>query len=109
MKQLTLDWPLFLTAALLGAMTLTAKSQETNLAPATPSLSLDALVAEALEKNPELKFYETELAAARAGRKTAGLLVNPELSGSIGEKTVRGGGVNAEGIVWSVAVLQPFE
>src|SRR5204862_8307968 len=109
MNRLNIDGPLFLTAALVGAMTLAAKSQETNSTPATPSLSLGALVAEALEKNPELKFYEAELAAARAGRKTAGLLANPELSGSVGGKTVRGGGVSAEGIAWSVSVLQPFE
>ena len=109
MKRLNFDWPLVLTAALVSAMTLTAKSQETDLTPVTPSLSLDALVAEALEKNPELKFYEAELAAARAGRKTAGLLANPQVSGSVGQKTVRGGGVSAEGVAWSVSVVQPFE
>jgi len=109
MKRLNFGWPLFLTAALVGAMALTAESQETNSTPATPSLSLDALVAEALGKNPELKFYEAELAAARAGRKTAGLLANPEVSGGVGQKTVRGGGVSDEGIAWSVSVMQPFE
>lgn len=109
MKRLNVGWPLVLTAALVGAMALTAKSQETNSTPITPCLSLDKLVAEALEKNPELKFYEAELAAARAGRKTAGLLGNPEVSGSVGEKTVHGGGVSAEGVAWSVSVVQPFE
>ena len=109
MKRLNFVRPLVLTAALVGAMTLTAKSQETNLTPATPSLSLDALVSEALEKNPELKFYEAELAAAKAGRKTAGTFANPEVSGGVGQKTVRGGGVNAEGVAWSVSVVQPFE
>jgi cobalt-zinc-cadmium efflux system outer membrane protein len=109
MKRLNSGRSLFLNAALVGVMTLTAKSQETNSTPATPGLSLDALVAEALEKNPELKFYEAELAAARAGRKTSGLLANPEVSGSVGEKTVRTGGVSAEGVAWSVSVVQPFE
>ena len=109
MKRLNFGWPLILTAALVGAMTLTAKGQETNSTPATPSLSLDALVAEALEKNPELKFYEAELTAARAGRKTAGLLGNPEVGGGVGQKRVSGGGVSAEGVAWSVSVLQPFE
>jgi cobalt-zinc-cadmium efflux system outer membrane protein len=109
MKRLNLDWPLFLTAALVGAMTLTAKSQETNSTSATPSLSLDTLVSEALEKNPELRFYEAELAAAKAGRKTAGLFANPEVSGGVGQKRVSGGGVSAEGVAWSVSVLQPFE
>ena len=72
-------------------------------------ITLDSLVSEALEKNPELQFYEAELAAARAGRKTAGLPANPEVSGGVGQKTVRGGGVSAEGVAWSVSVVQPFE
>lgn len=72
-------------------------------------LTVDALVAEALEKNPELQFYRAEIAAARGGRKTAGQLPNPELSSSVGHKTVRGGGLSAEGIAWSASVVQPFE
>jgi len=109
MKRLNFGWPLFLTAALVGAMTPAAKSPETNLPTTAASVSLDALVCEALEKNPELKFYEAELVAARAGQKTAGLLANPEVNGNVGQKTVRGGGVSAEGVAWSVSVLQPFE
>lgn len=90
-----------------------ARGAETNEASAslsaTNSATLDALVAETLERNPELKFYEAEIAAARGGRKTAGSFANPELSGGVGNKTIRGGGVNAEGVAWSVSVLQPFE
>lgn len=90
-----------------------ARGAETNEAStvlsATNTATLDALVAETLERNPELKFYEAEIAAAKGGRKTAGLLANPELSGGVGNKTIRGGGVNAEGVAWSVSVLQPFE
>ena len=106
MKRLNFGRPLVLTAALVGAMTLTAKSQETNLTPATPSLSLDALVAEALKKNPELKFYDAELVAAKAGRKTAGVFPNPELNASFGHKTIQSGG---DGVAWSASVMQPFE
>ncbi len=93
-----------LTAPLLRA-------QETVPAnvPTNTSHTLDALVAEALERNPELKFYEAEITAAKAGRKTAGLFANPELSGAVGQKTVRGGGLGAEGVAWSVSVVQPFE
>jgi cobalt-zinc-cadmium efflux system outer membrane protein len=109
MKRLNFGWRLFLTAALFGAMTRAARSQETNSTPAPSGVSLNALVSETLDKNPELKFYEAELAAARAGRKTAGLLANPEVSGNVGQKTVRGGGVSAEGLAWSVSVVQPFE
>ncbi len=108
MKRLNFGLPL-LTAALVSAMPLTAKSQETNSSATTPSLSLDALVAGALEKNPELKFYETEIAAAKAGRKSAGVWANPEASGSVGQKRVSAPGLSDEGIAWSVSVVQPFE
>lgn len=76
---------------------------------ATQATTLEALVAETLANNPELQFYQAELAAARAGRKSAGRLANPELSGSIGQKTIRGGDLSAEGIVWSASLMQPFE
>lgn len=109
MKRLNFALPLVLTAVLIGTMTPAANGQETNAASASPSLSLDALVAEALEKNLELKFYEAEIAAAKAGRKTAGLLANPEVSGGVGQKRVSSGGLSDEGIAWSVAVVQPLE
>jgi cobalt-zinc-cadmium efflux system outer membrane protein len=72
-------------------------------------VTLDALVAEALANNPELKFYEAEFAAAKAGRTTAGLFADPVLSGNVGQKSVRGGGLSSEGVAWSVSVVQPFE
>lgn len=109
MKRWNYVLPLVLTAALIGAMTPTAISQETNRTPVAVSLSLDALVAEALEKNPELRFYEAEIVAAKGGRKTAGLLANPEVSGGVGQKRVSDGGLSAEGLAWSVSVVQPFE
>lgn len=108
-----LKWHRRLAASML-ALTLTVpftraqESTSTNSAPQTAH-TLDALVAEALEKNLEIKFYEAEITAAKAGRKTAGMLGNPELSGGVGQKTVRGGGPNAEGVAWSVSVVQPFE
>ncbi len=77
--------------------------------PAAAPTTIDALIVEALERSPELKFYQAEIAAAKAGRKSAGLLANPELSASVGQKTVRGGGFNAEGVAWSVSLMQPFE
>lgn len=96
--------------AMLGSA---VRGAETNDAPvvvtATNAVTLDALVSETLERNPELKFYEAEIAAAKGGRKAAGLFANPELSGGVGQKTVRGGGLSAEGVAWSVSVVQPFE
>jgi cobalt-zinc-cadmium efflux system outer membrane protein len=98
---------------LMAALGGQARGAETNeppaLAAATNAMTLDALVSEALAQNPELKFYEAELLAAKAGRKTAGQWANPEVSGSVGNKTVRGGGLSAEGVAWSASVVQPFE
>jgi outer membrane protein, heavy metal efflux system len=81
------------------------------MAMATNAVTLDALVSEALENNPELNFYRAEIIAAKAGRKTAGLLPNPELSGSVGHKTARdrSSSLSAEGVAWSASVMQPFE
>jgi len=87
-------------------------SGEQSAAPAPNRLStstLEALVAEALEKNPELRFYQAELAAARAGRKSAGQWGNPEVNAGVGQKRTTSGGLSDEGLAWSVSVLQPFE
>jgi outer membrane protein, heavy metal efflux system len=98
---------------LISVLGSAAQGAETNGSPtavmSTNAATLDGLVAETLERNPELKFYEAEITAAKGGRKTAGLLANPELSGGVGNKTIRGGGLNAEGVAWSVSVVQPFE
>ncbi len=75
------------------------------------SATLDALVAEALAQNPELKFYEAEIAAAKAGRKTAGAFANPALSTQTGYKGVhdKTGTLLGEGVAWSVSIAQSFE
>ena len=64
----------FAVAALAVILTVPgAWAQEsTTNAPPGASHTLDALVVEALEKNPELKFYDAEITAAKAGRKTGG-------------------------------------
>jgi len=80
-----------------------------DIPPGTNSVTLDALVAEALQKNPEANFYQAEIAAAKGERRTAGAYPNPEVSGEIGRKRVTGGGLAAEGTAWSVSVMQPFE
>lgn len=108
MKRWNCVLPL-LTAALLGATVLKTRGEQTNASTAPSDLSLEALVTEALEKNPELKFFEAEITAAKAGRKTAGIWANPEASGSIGQKRVSSPGLSDEGIAWTVSVMQPFE
>ena len=113
MKQNVLKFPLLAVACAIAAVAPVKAADAVSVAANPPALTnqvtLDELVSEALAKNPELKFYEAEIAAAKAGRKTAGLLANPELSGSVGQKSARGGGLSAEGVAWSVSVVQPFE
>jgi outer membrane protein, heavy metal efflux system len=88
-----------------NAGTATAVITETN-----NTTTVEALVGEALQSNPELKFYQAEILAAKAGRKTAGLLSNPEISGTVGhERSTDNSGLAAEGVAWSVQVMQPFE
>ena len=74
-----------------------------------PSATLDALAADVLEHNPELNFYRAEIAAAKGERRTAAMWANPEASSTVGQKQVRGGGLSAEGVAWSVSVQQTFE
>lgn len=75
------------------------------------SITVDAVVAEVLEKNPELKFYEAEIDAAKGARRTAGLWANPEAGGSIGQKKVwnEDGDLTGKGRAGDVSVTQTFE
>src|SRR5947207_1863443 len=109
MKRWHCSWSLVLAAMLGSALASSLKGQEINSTPGTNAVALAALVADALEQNPELRFYEAEISAATAGRKSTGLLANPQFSGSLGQKSVRSGGLSAEGVAWSVSVVQPFE
>lgn len=105
-------WCRPLVVAALTTSLLTAQAQLPASAPAatsTPSMTIEGLLAEVLDKNPERQFYEAEIAAAKAGRKTAGLMPNPELSAGAGHKRISGGGLSAEGVAWSASVMQPFE
>lgn len=90
------------------ALSSRAFAGEGDAAEAASSVTLEALVTQALADNPELKFYEAEIAAARGERRTAGAWANPELSGELGRKRVRGDAA-AEGTAWSVSASQTFE
>jgi cobalt-zinc-cadmium efflux system outer membrane protein len=96
--------------AALGSAAADAVTHEP-VAAATNGVALDALVAETLKENPELQFYRAELTAAKAGRKAAGLWANPALGGAVGQKNARdlNTGLSAEGVAWSVSLVQPFE
>ena len=53
---------------------------------AMPPASIEAFVGEVLSQNPELRYYDAELTAARAQLKTAAQLPPPEVNGSLGRK-----------------------
>jgi outer membrane protein, heavy metal efflux system len=74
-------------------------------------VSLDTLVAEALARNPEIRVYSAEIAAAKGERRTAGEWQNPEASTEAGTKIVRDyhGNTLGDGILWTLSATQTFE
>lgn len=52
---------------------------------AAEPVSLDALVAETVARNPELKFYEAEIAAAKGGAGDGGRVGEPGVERRAGE------------------------
>jgi len=104
-RHLGLFLVVVLTRSVVAAEKDSPPSPSTHAAPIT----LDALVAGVVEHNPELNFYRAEIAAAKGGRRTAATWANPEASGTLGQKSVRGGGLSLEGVAWSVSVQQPIE
>jgi cobalt-zinc-cadmium efflux system outer membrane protein len=95
---------------LIGIATIRTIRGERDIDSAS-TVTAEGLVAEALAKNPELKFYAAEIAAAKGTLKTAGTMRNPELNTTAGYKNARDnfGGPNGEGVAWSVSVNQTFE
>lgn len=75
------------------------------------ALSLDALVAEALARNPEANIYRAEIAAAKGERRTAAEWQNPEVTSDVGAKLVRDfdGNSIGNGPVWTLSASQTFE
>ena len=89
---------------------LLGSAKETPPTPDAAPVTLDALVAETLDKNPELNVYRAEINAARGARTTAGAFPNPQLQTQTGSKRVREvSGAITEGYVYSVSVQQTFE
>jgi cobalt-zinc-cadmium efflux system outer membrane protein len=80
-------------------------------AAAAEPRSIASLVEEAYQKNPELHFYEQEIAVAQGDRRTAGTWANPNLSGQIGARVYNtlGGRYENTGPSWTVSLTQTFE
>ena len=106
----------FLSLIVFTAVALRAAQPSETLSPSNGTkegepVSLDAIVAQTVANNPELRFYEAEIEAARAGKRSASALADPELSISAGHKRTRtsDGVLIGEGTAWSVSVSQTFE
>lgn len=96
----------------LGALFFAASSLTAQTPPAEPALvQIPTLVAEITGSNPELKFYEAEIAAAKASTRSAAALSDPEVSLDVGRKRVKDstGVLAGSGTAWSVSVTQTFE
>ena len=69
------------------------------------------LVVEALAANAELRYYEAEITAAKAGRRSAGQLANPDFELEAGRKRTKenGGGNEGDGPVYKAQIMQTFD
>lgn len=72
-------------------------------------ISISDLVAQTLAANPEIQFYEAEIAASKASRSSAGKLSNPELSLEVGQNRLSSADGNSNGLAFSAALAQPIE
>src|SRR5262245_5110627 len=84
-------------------------SDSAKASSSTKQMTLEAVIADVLEHNPEVNFYSEEIATAKGEARTAATWANPELSTTVGDKRATGGGPAGEGVAWSVSVRQTFE
>ena len=71
----------------------------------------EALVKQALQRNPELNFFAAEIAAAKGAVRTAKTIRNPELSSELGYKHSQdnSGGASGDGAILALSFSQTFE
>jgi cobalt-zinc-cadmium efflux system outer membrane protein len=106
------SFPLPLFVRSFGAILLIAASLRAQTPPGEPPpVQLPALVAEIASANPELKFYEGEIASAKAATRSSTALNDPTLSLDMGRKRVKdsSGTLLGSGAAWSVSITQTFE
>lgn len=104
----SLSFPVIFCAASLFTVVTGAAAQT---ADRVSGVSVQTLVAEISANNPELKFYEAEIGAAKARGRSATAWANPELGVELGRKRVRdvSGTLAGEGAAWSVSLTQTFD
>ncbi len=73
------------------------------------AIEIESLVKQTLAENPEIKFFEAEILAAKAGRKQAAKWQNPELNLEGGRKSVRSSDASTSGLAWAASLAQPIE
>ncbi len=95
--------------SILTLLSATASLLPLRAADKPPPVTIAALVAQTLTENPEIKFYEAEILAAKAGLRQAGQWANPELSLDIGRKSVRSSDASTSGLAWAATLAQPIE
>lgn len=100
-----------LTGASAALLFNTAPLRAQARAETPPTIELPALVDEIVANHPELEFYRAEIAAAKAGRRSAGALADPEVALELGRKRARDatGAFAGDGAAWSVSLTQTFE
>src|ERR1035437_1628226 len=97
-------WRKYVLVSLVGASATIAQAE-----PKPVPLTIESLIEQTLARNPEIKYYQAEIAVAKAGRVTAGKPANPELSLDLGQKRVGNGNARGEGIAYAVTLAQPIE
>lgn len=104
----------YLVRPVLGLLTLTlvgAARAQPAATDASSAVSIPSLVSEITNNNPERRFYQEEIVAAKSGLRIAGRLSDPSVSLDLGQKRLRNssGAKIGDGTVWSVSISQTFE
>jgi outer membrane protein, heavy metal efflux system len=73
----------------------------------THAETVHGLIDQALTSNPELHYYEAEIAAAKAGKETAGQFANPNLALEMGGEHITGASGNT--VLWRAEISQTFD
>lgn len=76
------------------------------------AISLDALVADVVARNPERQFYQRQIETAGVEREAAGRWADPTAEVEFGERRAQdrtSGAITGEGQTYAVSVVQPLE